>query len=590
MNGEDIMEQLFREYFADILSNDNADNGFNIKIGELSKEEFGVEFNIFVKIYSHFFYNENRLMYFINNYEIKLDEKIVEHILKLYNYSRKHEMKKHSYLLVDFILTYYNTVHRPEYIKNMGNNNAIKDLVAIFRTYSSDEVFIKEIKDVCFEFYNDIINYSIKNDIFVSARTVDKIINNLSGEKYKCLLFDLLLTSKTDIYNLCEHDYDLKEHRVIYECYIRDNIPNIYGFNNVNKTIKRLDCYDCISIDFSKEMINQCIKTTNILGNHIVCKDENCINLVSAIDDLKQLLLTINGCKNILKGYKEKIKECLYCILSLKRRLLYDTEYVDKEMMTHEFKFTIPKEYIRLFEIEIKNNHFNLYNLLKIDFDKCMENTIKNFSTSPLSSFVTRMRIDSDSKMYYLNEEKKINTDSSFKRYYDKIGNEYTINNAKDLRNQIRGNYYEEMLIYLQSYYFHSDIGIKTMLLKDEINGIVNTMKEFMKYSYDNEYAMIVNNIVAIESTINDVAEKVLKNAKKNVEDNLQELFDYYVNEYEKRNGLMYINYLLYEKSGPNYRNRYIHGNAPFDRDFNVPLLCTFAIIIFLGWLMNDEN
>lgn len=588
MNGEDIMERLFREYFADILSNDDADDGFNIKIGELSREKFGVEFNTFVKIYSHFSYNKNRLMYFINNYEIKLDEKNVEHILKLYNYSRKHEMKKHSYLLADFILTYYNTVHRPEYIKNMGNNNAIKDLVAIFRIYSSDETFIKEIKDVCFEFYNDIINYSVKNDIFVSVRTVDKIINNFSGEKFEYLLFDLLLTSRTDIYNLCEHDYDLKGHRAIYECYIRDNIPNIYGFNNVNKIIKRLDCYDCISIDFSKEMINLCIKTTNILGSHIVCRDENCINLVSAIDDLKQLLLAINGCKSITKGYKEKIKECLYCIMSLKRRLLYDKKHVDKEMMTHEFNFTIPEEYIKMFEI--KHNYFNLYNLLKIDFDKCMESTIQNFSASPLSSIVTRMRIDSDSKMYYFNEEENINTNSSYKKYYDKIGNEYTINNQKDLQNQIGENYYEKMLVYLQLYYFYSDIGVKIMLLKDEINEIVNTMKRFMKYSYDNEYAMIVNNIVAIESIINDLAEKILKNVKKNVEYNLQEIFDYYGGEHEKRNGLMYINYLLYEKSGPNYRNRYIHGNAPFDKDFNVPLLCTFAIIIFLGWLMNDEN
>lgn len=122
MNGEDIMERLFREYFADILLNDDVDDDFNIKIEELSREEFGVGFNTFVKIYSHFFYNKNRLMYFINNYEIQLDEKNVEHILKLYNYSRKHEMKKHSYLLADFILTYYNTIHRPEYIKNMGNN------------------------------------------------------------------------------------------------------------------------------------------------------------------------------------------------------------------------------------------------------------------------------------------------------------------------------------------------------------------------------------------------------------------------------------------------------------------------------------
>lgn len=508
MNGDVIMERLFREYFADILSNENDDNDFNVKIEEMSREEFDVEFNTFARIYSHFFYNKNRLMYFINNYEINLDKKYVEHILKLYNYSKEHEMNKHTYLLADFIFTYYNTVHRPEYIKIMGNSNAIKELVTIFKTYDNDETFISDIKGICFEFYNDIINYAIKNDIFVSARTVDKIVNNYSEEKYKNSLFDLILTSKTDIYNLCEHDYDLKGHKEIYECYLRDNIPNFYGFNNVNKIIKRLDSYDCISIDFSKEIINLCIKTTNTLGNHIVCKDENCINLVSAINDLKQLLLTINGCKSILKDYKEKIKECLYCIMALKRKLLCDTEYVDKEMMTHEFNFTIPKEYVEMFEKEIKSNHFNLYNLLKIDFDKCMENTIQNFSSSPLLSLATRMRIDSDSKMYYLNEEEKVNTDSNFKKYYDKIGNDYTTNNFKDLQNQISENYYEKMLIYLQTYYFYNDMGIKTMLLKYEFTEIVRTMKEFMRYTYDNEYAMIVNNIVAIESTIRDIAIK----------------------------------------------------------------------------------
>lgn len=194
--------------------------------------------------------------------------------------------------------------------------------------------------------------------------------------------------------------------------------------------------------------------------------------------------------------------------MALKRKLLCDTEYVDKEMMTHEFNFTIPKEYVEMFEKEIKSNHFNLYNLLKIDFDKCMENTIQNFSSSPLLSLATRMRIDSDSKMYYLNEEEKVNTDSNFKKYYDKIGNDYTTNNFKDLQNQISENYYEKMLIYLQTYYFYNDMGIKTMLLKYEFTEIVRTMKEFMRYTYDNEYAMIVNNIVAIESTIRDIAIK----------------------------------------------------------------------------------
>lgn len=590
MNGEDIMERLFREYFADILSNEDADNDFNVTIEEMSREVFDVEFNTFARIYSHFFYNKNRLMYFINNYEIKLDKKYVEHILKLYNYSREHEMKKHTYLLADFIFTYYNTIHKPEYIKNMGNSNAIKELVAIIKIRADGDTFVNELRDICFDLYQDIIAYSIKNDFFISARTSDKILNAYTEEKYRNTLFDLLLTSKTDVYNLCEHDYDINKHRAYYEDYVRSNIPNVYGFTDINKMIKKLDDNKCISKDFSKEVTNLCIKATNILGSKSVSKEENCINVISAINDLKRLLITINKCQNSFGEYKEKIKKCLYCLMALKRNLLYDVNYVDKGMLEHKFNFTIPREVIDSFLTTIKNNHYNLYNLLKMDFDKCMQNAIKNYSSSPLLSHVTRMRIDSDNKMYYINEEKQINTNSNYKKYYDVAGRKYTQEHSDELQNIISEDYYEEMLIYLQSYFFSNDLGLKVELLKDEYAGILQTMKDFMKYTYDNEYAIIVNNIIAIESTINDLSEKIFKNRKVKTEDNLEELFKYYLNNNSKRNGLMFINYLLYEKSGPNYRNRYVHGNASFSKEFEKPLLCTFAIIIFLGWLINNDN
>ena len=54
-------------------------------------------------------------------------------------------------------------------------------------------------------------------------------------------------------------------------------------------------------------------------------------------------------------------------------------------------------------------------------------------------------------------------------------------------------------------------------------------------------------------------------------------------------NGLMYLNYTLYEKSGLNLRNNIMHGNL-INTDLTIPLIVSFSGLIFTSWMLNEHK
>ena len=50
----------------------------------------------------------------------------------------------------------------------------------------------------------------------------------------------------------------------------------------------------------------------------------------------------------------------------------------------------------------------------------------------------------------------------------------------------------------------------------------------------------------------------------------------------------MYLNYILYEKSGLNLRNNAMHGTL-INETLTVPLIVTFSGLIFISWLSNEK-
>ena len=75
---------------------------------------------------------------------------------------------------------------------------------------------------------------------------------------------------------------------------------------------------------------------------------------------------------------------------------------------------------------------------------------------------------------------------------------------------------------------------------------------------------------------------------KKNGFDNLNDLAEQYKDDKRVMDGLMYLNYILYEKSGLNLRNYSMHGML-INTNIDVPLLVTFSGLIFVSWLLEKK-
>ena len=97
-----------------------------------------------------------------------------------------------------------------------------------------------------------------------------------------------------------------------------------------------------------------------------------------------------------------------------------------------------------------------------------------------------------------------------------------------------------------------------------------------------------MGNILAIEVNINKILTKNSIKYSDNMILNLDLLFNKYIDNKTARNGIMYLYYCLYEHSGPNLRNKAMHGTL-INENLNVPLLITFSGLVFASWLLNAK-
>ena len=99
---------------------------------------------------------------------------------------------------------------------------------------------------------------------------------------------------------------------------------------------------------------------------------------------------------------------------------------------------------------------------------------------------------------------------------------------------------------------------------------------------------MIVSNILAIETCVLKLLQRNNLQTSSDGYRNLNTLFEVYSDE-EKKDGIMYLNYILYEKSGLNLRNKMLHG-VMINSNLDIAMLVTFSGLIFVSWLLNDKE
>ena len=104
-----------------------------------------------------------------------------------------------------------------------------------------------------------------------------------------------------------------------------------------------------------------------------------------------------------------------------------------------------------------------------------------------------------------------------------------------------------------------------------------------------NHYVILTLTVIQIENSIIDLLKIKGKNITNNGVNNLNELAKEYTNDDFNFNGLMYINYILYERHGLNIRNDIAHGNY-FGKNIDIQILTNICAIMFINGLLRKER
>ena len=581
-----LLKSFLEENIATDYSNEKFDYNFNDSV---PIDVFNAEFKKFLGLYNSIFYQNNRFVTVFNSYEIRISKIDIRHIFDLYLYAQKKDLKYEKTLLIEFLYTYFNTINTKEYKQNYKKyDESKKDFKLVLDELKLTKIFFTSIIDEIYVFYKQLFNYGIKNEVFIDVEIINRVFNNINHKKeYNVELIDLLVNNKNNLYNIIKYDNNINEHIETYFNYIIDSLKHFDGYNYAKDVLFELDKTNNLNEGKLNQILNKYVDIVNQLCRKLVDKQYSFIQGLSEIENLKkELIYILQNIESLNDRQKEKLRECLSYLLRLKRYLLSDEIYVNSEMHETEFKQSIPSKEVDNFRNSLLNNKFSLYAASKVRFTADVGHALESYAKYPLQSIVSMYHIDSVEQVYSIGIEEKNRINSNFKKYYDQKGKEYTINHPR-LMNKLSQNYYEELLRYLSKTFLMQQNLTLSVLGHDDFRKIINELKDSISYQNDNDYSIVVSNILAIETDVLKLLQRNNLNISQDGYSNLNALFEIYSDE-DKKDGIMYLNYILYEKSGLNLRNKMMHG-VMINSNLDIALLVTFSGLIFVSWLLNDK-
>ena len=582
------LDKKLYEYFLSGYKYDEKNSGeFDFSFtDDYSLDRFHVEFNKVTALMSSFYYDGSKLVTAFNSYDVNIQLDVIQHIIKLYGYSKQHDCGLQKDILGDFLLTYYNTIclNKRFDVKYKAVEEQFKNIFVNLNL----ESYFRQLFSETSLFYVFTVEYGVKNNMYISLDVVKKILNNIKNIEIKNKVIELLLNDDRYLLVLINYDSKLSLHKSYYLEFISRILKQEYGENDINSIFGKLIHSGCLADSEIKSVINLYVKKTNALCNKYKDKLFEFIGSLSEINSLKNSLTAVVDIDVLDGKYKVKIHECIINLLSLKRYLLLDEKYISSGL--HEFSSTIEisDDKIKQFTDELVNNKFRIYSASALDFDSCVEEAIKYYSDFTLLSIIPHFSIDSRSQTYSTDVDFISKRSYSFEEYYESVGQEFTSNNKSKLQNTMSHGYYIELLRYLHRMFnMHQNIVI-SVLGKEKFMEIIQSLNDGLNCSHNSEYEMIVGNILAIEVNINKTLSKNSLNYSDDMAFNLSLLFTKYSDNKTARNGIMYLFYSLYEKSGPCLRNKAMHGTL-INENLMVPLLISFSGLIFSSWLLNAK-
>lgn len=556
------------------------DEDFDYSLDEKSSsEQYLVELKKFNSLYKN---------YFINSYLVLKDKDLI-HIMKLFFYFKKNN-SNNCYLISEFLLSYFNSINNKEYKIKVSN---YKDVRNSFKSCvlqnNKKENVLSIFKNITFDLYNKIIDYGLTNkDCFLGDILERSCINFRNDKVIKKKLIKKYLENNIYPSKVIIYDENIKENFKYYEKYLLDyETYNVYSMFP-NEMINILDKKGLLNNKIIKTIINKTIDRTNIIQDKCLDETESFIQIIAEIEETKNFLnFCLNKLTMLSSKHKNKIHECLINLLYLKRSIISNEERMKSQMQCFEYRDKITDKEINEIADLINNNIANLYLISVGNFEKEMGEALENYAKYPLGYITNSYNIDSTSQTYIRSEEGFV--DSTFMKYYDEIGKEYTFNH-RNMQNILMNDYYVQMLKYMKDLFNIKQLNIISFFdIKYGKNALINKLIAQGDYQLKNEYIILALNTMQIENSIIELLKINNKKVLMNGFDNLNELAKLYINNKYYINGLMYINYVLYERQGLNIRNNIAHGNY-FAKNIDVELLTSFCSLMFLNGLLRKEN
>lgn len=554
-------------------------------------DEFELEFQRFVNFTGAFFIHKEILLTAINSYCYELNEDYLKYINELYQKSKEISNKIYAQFISEYLFTYYKTLRSNEYGNNIPNIETAK---ANFKNIFHDRLFQRngEIFQHCVLFYRKVLKYGVDNKITLLPDVIERILpkfylrhKDTSDYKY---LFNKCLSQMRYLDYLIDYDYDIREHLDSYSKYIFENINFSYGGERAIDIIKKLSDKALLEKETLKAFLNGYVDIVNNVCENAKNKNGD---VITNIANIESLLKNLSDIKNINynsfpSSYKQKVSDCIIQVLFYKRQMLKDENYTKESMKEFGFEFTIPKQEKSIIDY-LKENIYYLYPFSKISFDDMLEEAIKSYAEHPLFHMISTYTIDNANSLYISYND---NADGDLKSYYDSNGREYINKNHDKLLNCLDKDYYEVMLRHVNTSY-NMSVDIVLMQLGDYYDELLKKFRENFGYSdaiFDNMYLLLCNSIIKIESYLLEIATK--KGLKpNNISDNIVQLFNMYIKNDEYRNGIMYINYILYDNLGLRLRNRLMHGEYTNHKNYFREFIVIAACLTFASYFINKE-
>ena len=137
-------------------------------------------------------------------------------------------------------------------------------------------------------------------------------------------------------------------------------------------------------------IINNIIDKINELHEKTINKQEHFIQLLSFIDDLnKTINKFLQRIESMSRVQTNKLYECLNNLLTIKRYIVSDDNYINSQLQEFSHEITIPNKKIDEVVKDISDNIVRLYAHSTVNFEYQMKEALKSYSEHALLSIVS---------------------------------------------------------------------------------------------------------------------------------------------------------------------------------------------------------